>query len=201
MKAFAALYAELDASTPTLHKVDAIERYLRRAAPADAAWAVYVLAGGKARQVAPSRTMREAACDAAGLPDWLFDESYQAVGDLAETIAHLLPPAASVEEVGLAEWMGERLPALRGADATRAKDTLRAWWDRLDWNGRFVFCKLITGGLRVGVSRLLVLRAIARFAGLDEKLLAQRMIGYTDGVLELTLPKKAGSASRRLQVQ
>jgi DNA ligase-1 len=180
VKAFAHLYAELDASTSTLHKVDALERHLRTAAPADAAWAVYVLAGGKPRQAVPSRVLREAAREAAALPEWLFDESYLAVGDLAETIAHLLPPAESLEDVGLATWMSERLPSLRGAPAEEAKAALRRWWSALDWNGRFVLGKLITGGFRVGVSRLLVLRAIARVAGLDEKLVAQRMIGWTD---------------------
>lgn len=180
MKAFAALYTELDASTSTLHKVDALERYLRAAAPADAAWAVYVLAGGKPRQAVPSRLMREAAQEAAGLPEWLFDESYQAVGDLAETIAHLLPDAPADEDVGLSTWMGERLPTLRGAAPEAARATLRRWWSGLDWNGRFVLSKLITGGFRVGVSRQLVLRAIARVAALDASLLAQRMIGWTD---------------------
>jgi DNA ligase-1 len=180
VRAFAGLYAELDASTSTLRKVDALERYLRGAPPADAAWAVYVLAGGKPRQAVPSRTMRDAAREAAGLPEWLFDESYLAVGDLAETIAHVLPPPERLEDAPLARWMGERLPALRGASAEDAKATLRAWWSGLDWNGRFVLCKLITGGFRVGVSRLLVMRAIARAAGLDEKTVAQRMVGYTD---------------------
>jgi DNA ligase-1 len=180
MKAFAELYTELDASTSTLHKVDALERYLRRAAPADAAWAVYMLAGGKPRQAVPSRLMREAAQEAAGLPDWLFEESYQAVGDLAETIAHLLPAAPVDEDVGLSTWMGERLPSLRGTAPEDTRATLRRWWAGLDWNGRFVLSKLITGGFRVGVSRLLVLRAIARVSGLDETLLAQRMIGWTD---------------------
>jgi DNA ligase-1 len=180
VKAFAELYTELDASTSTLHKVDALERYLRRAAPADAAWAVYVLAGGKPRQAVPSRLMREAAQEAAGLPDWLFEESYQAVGDLAETIAHLLPEAPADEDVGLSTWMGERLPSLRSLAPEEARATLRRWWAGLDWNGRFVLSKLITGGFRVGVSRLLVLRAIARVSGLDETVLAQRMIGWTD---------------------
>jgi DNA ligase-1 len=180
VKAFADLYAELDASTSTLHKVDALERYLGRAAPADAAWAVHVLAGGKPRQAVSSRTLREAACEAAGLPEWLFDESYHAVGDLAETIAHLLPPPEGEEDLGLARWMGERLPALRGVPAEAARAMLRGWWARLDWNGRFVLNKLITGGFRVGVSRLLVTRAVARAAGLDEKLVAQRMVGWTD---------------------
>jgi len=110
MKAFADLYAELDASTSTLHKVDALERYFRVAPPADAAWAVYFLAGGKPRQAVPSRVLRDAAREAAGLPEWLFEESYQAVGDLAETIAHLLPPGGEAASEGLADWIDRSHP-------------------------------------------------------------------------------------------
>jgi DNA ligase-1 len=180
VKDFADLYAELDASTSTLHKVDALERYFRAAPPGDAAWAVYFLAGGKPRQAVPSRVLREAARAAAGLPEWLFEESYQAVGDLAETIAHLLPPGGEGTPESLAAWMTGRILPLRGAPPEQATRALQAMWAGLDWNGRFVLNKLITGGLRVGVSRLLVVRALGRAAGLDEKLVAQRMMGYTD---------------------
>ena len=53
MKQFAALYRELDASTSNLVKQAALQRYLRTAAPEDAAWAVYFLAGGRPRQLVP----------------------------------------------------------------------------------------------------------------------------------------------------
>ena len=53
MRAFARLFDELDASTATSAKVEALKRYFTAAAPADAAWAVYFLAGGKPRQVVP----------------------------------------------------------------------------------------------------------------------------------------------------
>ncbi|HET9205115.1 MAG TPA: ATP-dependent DNA ligase, partial [Burkholderiaceae bacterium] len=54
MKAFAALFAELDASTSTARKVDAMQRYFAAAPVADAAWAAYFLAGGKPRQTVPT---------------------------------------------------------------------------------------------------------------------------------------------------
>ena len=92
MRQFAALFAELDASTATTAKVDTLKRYFAIADAADAAWAVYFLAGGKPRQVVPTGVLRTLACARAGIDDWLFDECYQAVGDLAETIAHVLPP-------------------------------------------------------------------------------------------------------------
>ena len=95
MKAFAALYAALDASTATTDKVAALRQYFQTADAADAAWAVYFLAGGKPRRTVPTALLRATACREASLPDWLFEECYQAVGDLAETIAHVLPPAES----------------------------------------------------------------------------------------------------------
>jgi DNA ligase-1 len=180
MKAFASLYTELDASGSTSHKVEAMVRYLRDAPPADAAWAIYFLAGGKPRQIVPARSLREAAREASGLPEWLVDESYASVGDLAETIAHLLPEAQSCESIGLSKWMDERLLPLRGAPAEVGIEALKHWWSQLDWNGRFALNKLITGGLRVGVSKQLVVRALAEVAGLEATLIAQRMIGYTD---------------------
>ena len=180
MKAFARLYADLDASGSTSHKVGSMVRYLREAPPADAAWATYFLAGGKPRQIVPARLLREAAREVSGLPEWLVDESYSSVGDLAETIAHLLPEGQACESLGLSQWMEERLLPLRGAPAEVGIEALKTWWSQLDWNGRFALNKLITGGFRVGVSKQLVVRALAEVAGLEATLIAQRMIGYTD---------------------
>jgi DNA ligase-1 len=182
MRLFAQLYAELDARTATLDKVAALRRYLAAAPPADAAWAVYFLAGGKPRQSVPGALLRATACTLAGIPDWLFEESYQAVGDLAETISLVLPPPASREgeDVGLAEWVETRLLPLRGQPPQAQAQCLAQWWGTLETAERFLLCKLIGGSFRVGVSKLLVQRALAEHAGLDPKLMAQRMIGYTD---------------------
>lgn len=180
MKRFATLFAELDASTATHAKLAALQRYLATAAPADAAWATYFLAGGKPRQLLPTALLRALACRRAGIDDWLFEECYQAVGDLAETIALVLPPPARDSDLGLAAWIEQRLLPLRGAPAEEQAAHVAAWWDELDAAGRFLLVKLIGGGFRVGVSKLLVQRALAAQAGLDAKLVAQRMMGYTD---------------------
>lgn len=180
MKRFAALFAELDASTATNAKLAALQRYYAEAAPDDAAWATYFLAGGKPRQVLPTAVLRALACTRAGIADWLFEECYQAVGDLAETIALVLPPPARQGELGLAHWVEQRLLPLRGAPAAEQAARVAGWWDELDAAGRFLLVKLIGGGFRVGVSKLLVQRALAAHAGLDAKLVAQRMMGYTD---------------------
>ena len=180
MKRFAQLFAELDRSTATLAKVDALKRYFASAAPRDAAWAVYFLAGGKPRQVVPNAVLWATACRRAGIDDWLFDACYQAVGDFAETVAHVLPPPGRTSGLGLAEWVEERLLPLRGLSPVEQSDRVAAYWDELDDAGRFLFNKLIGGEFRIGVSKLLVQRALAEGSGVDAKLVAQRMMGYTD---------------------
>ena len=181
MKQFSRLFAELDATTSTNAKVDALQRYFEQAAPADAAWAVYFLAGGKPRQVVSMGSLAVLACELARIEPWLFDECYQAVGDLAETIAHILPQGAQTSDVGLAEWVEQRLLPLRGMSEPEIAARIKSYWSELDPTGRFLLSKLVGGGFRVGVSKLLVQRALAAHAGVDAKRVAQRMMGYTDG--------------------
>ena len=180
MERFARLYAELDATTATGDKVAALRCYFAEAPAADAAWAAYFLAGGKPRQLVPTGLLRALACEVARIPDWLFEESYQAVGDLAETIALVLPPSPGASTLGLAEWVEQRLLPLRGQPPALQAERIAAQWQELDTAGRFLLVKLIGGGFRVGVSKLLVQRALAEHAGIDPKQVAQRMMGYTD---------------------
>ena len=178
MKVFAALYRELDATTSSLAKQAALQHYFLSAQAGDAAWAVYFLAGGKPRQIVPSKLLRTLAQEAAGLPKWLFDESYDAVGDLAETISLLLPAPTQSHELGLAVWIEQRLLPLRKLAPELLTETLRAHWDQLATDERLVYFKLMTGGFRVGVSKLQVTQALAAVGGIDTKRVAQRLMGY-----------------------
>lgn len=180
MKNFARLFTELDSTTSTNAKVDALQRYFAQASSADAAWAVYFLSGGKPRQVLKTATLRTLACEAAGIEDWLFEECYQAVGDLAETIAYILPLGFEASDVGLADWIEQRLLPLRGLPEPEIALRIKAFWAELDAQGRFLLIKLVGGGFRVGVSKLLVQRALAAHSGVDAKRIAQRMMGYVD---------------------
>jgi len=181
MREFAQLYAELDETTATNRKLEALQNYFEHTAPENAAWAVYFLAGGKPRQAVPTKLLRDAAIEYAGLDEWLYEESHAAVGDTAETIAHILPAPKRHSDVGLAVWMEERIGPLRGADPGFIREKLFEYWDELTWRERFLFVKLIGGGFRVGVSKLLVTRALAAIAAVDAKLIAQRLMGWTDG--------------------
>ena len=179
MKTFAALYRALDASTSNRAKLDAMQAYLRAAPPEDAAWAVYFLAGGKPRQLVPTKLLRELTREAADLPEWLFDECYHVVGDLAETISLLLPESSAPVARSLAEWMRDELLPLRGLPPDTLRERLLRQWRELDRDERLPYFKLMTGSLRVGVSKLQVTQALAAVADVDAKQIAQRLMGYT----------------------
>ncbi|WP_407315572.1 ATP-dependent DNA ligase [Pseudomonas sp. nanlin1] len=180
MKAFAELYADLDATTSSNAKLAALQAYFAQAKAEDAAWAVYFLAGGRPRQLVPTRQLRELAMGISGLPQWLFEESYQAVGDLAETFSLLLPESRHSSDAGLAYWLEQELLPLRGLPPEELQQRLPLLWAQLDRQSLMVCLKLITGSFRVGVSKLLVTRALAQLAGIDSKRVAQRLVGYTD---------------------
>ncbi|TNF80960.1 ATP-dependent DNA ligase [Pseudomonas sp. ICMP22404] len=180
MKAFAELYADLDATTSSNAKLAAMQRYFTQAPPQDAAWAVYFLSGGRPRQLVPVKILRDLAVQVSGLSPWLFEESYQAVGDLAETISLVLPESPHTSTEGLALWIEKKLLPLRGETPEVLALRLPSLWAQLDRSSLMLCIKLITGSFRVGVSKLLVTRALAGMAGLDSKRVAQRLVGYTD---------------------
>ncbi|HEY2154692.1 MAG TPA: ATP-dependent DNA ligase [Isosphaeraceae bacterium] len=177
MKAFAELYAALDETTKTNAKVEAMVDYFRRAPRDDAAWAVYFLIGRKPRQVVPTAKLRAWAAAEAGISDWLFEESYHAVGDLAEAIALILPEPSRSSDLPLRAWVEERLLPLREADEETQRAAMTRYWSEMDGRQRFVWNKLITGAFRVGVSQLLVTRALARLSDTDAPTVAHRLMG------------------------
>lgn len=178
MRAFARLYAALDETTATNEKVSALVEYFRSASPEDAAWAVHFLTGRRPKRLVSAPDLRLWAAEEAGVPEWLFEESYQAVGDLAETITLLLPDRGEPgPEQSLAWWVEERLLRLRGQDSiVQREDMVRAWRE-LDRRERFVWTKLITGAFRVGASVRLVERALSQASGVDEGAISHRLMG------------------------
>lgn len=177
MKAFADLYARLDETNKTGEKVAALTSYFGQAPAADAAWAVYFLTGRKPRQVVPSAKLWLWAVEASGLSAWLFEESYHAVGDIAETIALALPEPAQSSDRSLQHWVEQRLLPLRSMVEIEQRQALLDAWAELDRRQRFVWNKLITGAFRVGVSQQLVIRALAEVGGLEAAVVAHRLMG------------------------
>lgn len=179
MKAFARLYTELDETTATSEKVAALARYFGAAPAPDAAWAVHFLSGRRPKRLVRSGDLRAWATEAARIPEWLFDESYHAVGDLAETIALLLPENADphADPGPLSRWVEERLLTLRELEPPAQRVALLAAWAELGGRERYVWNKLITGAFRVGASQRLVVRALAEVSGVPDEVIAHRLMG------------------------
>lgn len=177
MKEFAQLFFALDETNKTSEKTKILREYFLHAPPADAAWAVYFMTGRKMRQLVPRARMAEWTLELSNIPPWMFSECYDAVGDFAETIALLLPPLDTRSEGSLADWVEKRLIPLRSMDEATQKENLIEAWKSLSDTERFVMNKMITGGLRLGVSQQIVIKAIAEASGLDEASIAHRLMG------------------------
>ncbi|WOI57079.1 ATP-dependent DNA ligase [Palleronia sp. LCG004] len=176
MKRFAALFTALDQTTKTTLKVDALSAYFGDATEDDKLWTIALLSGRRPKRTVTTGRLREWAAERAGIPLWLFEESYPIVGDLAETIALILPDATRASDRTLSHWIGE-VRALGKLDDADKKARILAAWDELPKTERFVFNKLITGGFRMGVSQKLMTRALSRATGIDEPDLAHRLMG------------------------
>jgi DNA ligase-1 len=189
MEEFCHLFRLLDASTATEGKVLALLSFFQRTPPADAAWAVHVLLGRQKRRLITGRRLRDIGLEVAPWPAWLFDACYRQVGDSAETISLLWPSTPEGSRLpdlsdpspppgdGLRDWMEQRLPALAELQGEAQAEAVRACWRGLSRERLLVVNKLLTGGLRVGVSEGLVIRALARLSGLEEATLKHRLMG------------------------
>lgn len=180
MRDFTALYWRLDATTGTNDKLTTLRDYFAAAPADDAACALHLLSGGKQSRAVSTTLLREWAAEAAGIPLWLLEECYAQVGDLAETLALVLPPpeaGAATGCEGLAAWIRTTIDPLRTADEAGKRQIVHDAWRRLAADERIVWHKLLTGGCRVGVSRTLVARALAEVAGIDPAVMTHRLMG------------------------
>jgi len=179
MKRFAALFEALDATTKTGAKTAALADYFRTAPEADRVWTVALLTGRRPRRAVNSTELRLWAAKAAGIPDWLFEESYTVVGDLAETIALLLPPPQAFIDISL-DGAIRSLIQLTGQPVEARKAAVLEAWAGLPVTERFLYNKLLTGGFRMGVAQGLLTRALAQATGVEEATLAHRLMGNWD---------------------
>ncbi|MEM7481452.1 MAG: ATP-dependent DNA ligase [Acidobacteriota bacterium] len=177
MKAFTDLFARLDETTRTNEKIAALADYFRSAPARDAAWAVHFLSGNRPKRLVKTRLLREWVSAETGTPEWLLEECYEAVGDLAETLALLLPAAERPSDCPLHRWVEERLLPLAGLGDEAQRERMVAAWRQLGEQQIFVWHKLITGAFRVGVSRRLVVRGLSQASGVDDATLSHRLMG------------------------
>ena len=178
MKRFTELYLELDETTRTSEKIAALERYFRSAPALDAAWAIFFLTGRKLGKSVSSRLLRNLVAETSGLPEWLINQSYRVVGDLSETISLLLPNPADGNAPPLHEIVEQRLRTLGNLTHKSQRQVILETWSQLNTNERFVFQKLLSGNFRVGVSKQLLIRALAETTQLSPAIIAHRLAGH-----------------------
>jgi DNA ligase-1 len=186
MQAFARLYEALDTTTSTRLKLEALSAYFEQAAPADASWAVYVLIGQRPKRLVGPATLRRWLNEECALPEWLVEETYASVGDLAETIALLLDnptvraadaASATWSETSLAGWFTDNILPLARLAEDEQQQRVKAWWRALPYRISFLLNKLLTGSLRVGVSRSLVTRALSETLARPRPEIERALIG------------------------
>jgi DNA ligase-1 len=178
MKAFTDLFIDLDRTTRTSEKLEALRSYFRTAPPRDAIWAVYIMTGRRIGRTVSFRQLRDWAVEVSNHPAWLIDECYHLVGDLSETLSliipgdddHACPPP-------LHEIVEQTLKPLGQMTAKEQRETIIATWKKLTREQRLVFHKLLSREFRVGVSATLLMRALAEVAGIDQQVMAHRLAG------------------------
>ncbi|MBN7816298.1 ATP-dependent DNA ligase [Algoriphagus pacificus] len=176
MKDFAALIEELDATTKTNRKVAALAEYFRQASEADKIWTIAILSHRRPPRPVNTTLLREYATELAAIPLWLFEDSYHIVGDLAESIALVIPNDQMKSDKSLSEIL-EELILLKAKSELEKKTYVQQMWMQLDYYSRFVFTKLLTGGFRIGISQKLMTKALSQVTEVPEDELAYRLMG------------------------
>lgn len=180
MKHFSDLYRELDQTTSTNNKVAAMCSYFKTSSDSDAAWALYFLSGRRIKRLVSAANLRQWLIDASELPAWLVEETYANIGDLAETAALLSDTCGNnsfLMDQSLSEWMSNEIMVLRDENPEQQRKRIQLWWNGLDYDTCFLVNKLLTGGLRVGASKLLVARAIAEYTEIARDIILHRLMG------------------------
>ena len=179
MKQFAQLFAQLDQTNKTGEKLSILKDYIRQAPSKDILWTLALFTGKRPRRPVNSTLLRHWAAEAAGLPLWLFEESYHVVGDLSETIALLLPPPQQQQDEPLTYWI-HFLKQLQQKEEADKKAAILEAWDMMEQGERFVFNKLMSGSFRIGISQNLMVRALAEVEEMEPAIAAHRLMGNWD---------------------
>jgi len=179
MKDFAQLVKTIDSTNKTNRKVEALSEYFLKASDSDKVWTIAILSHRRPPRPVNSTLIRGYASELADIPLWLFEESYHIVGDLAETIALVVPEKVKTTEKSLSQYLQEIL-RLKPKSEEEKKEYLIENWSQLTYYERFVFTKLITGGFRIGVSQKLMTRALSKATEIDEDILAFKLMGNWD---------------------
>jgi DNA ligase 1 len=162
MQAFAALLDRLVLTPSRNGKLRLLTDYLKTAPDPDRGYAIAAITGDLS--IASVKPAMLRGLVVARMDEVLFGYSYDYVGDLAETIALAWPSCHTEAPV---PRLAEVVDALHAASRSDGPALIERWLDRMDASGRHALIKLVTGGLRVGVTARLAKQALAKFGGKD----------------------------------
>jgi DNA ligase-1 len=180
MQGFSELFHDLDGMTKTGDRIGRMIDYFKSVDPEDAGWAGWFLAGNRIKGAVRTGDLRVLASAKSGWPLWLIEESYERVGDLAETLSLLIVGNPEAKPLSLAEVVVQMLLPLVSADGVEKAERVRQAWEHLRPMDLLPFHKLLTGGFRVGVSKGNLCKALAEVGGVQPAVIAQRMSGEWD---------------------
>ncbi len=183
LELFAQLISELNSSTKTNDKLQSLIDYFAVAPSNDKVWVIAIFSGRRPRRVVSSSLLREWSAEITNYPSWLLDECYHTVGDLAETLALILPETKQLGHINkdLSHYL-ETFISLEKQDESVRKKFIVESWQQMNRDERFVFNKLITGSFRIGVSQKTIVNAIAKIADIPASVIAHRISGNWDPV-------------------
>ncbi|MBT8232159.1 MAG: ATP-dependent DNA ligase [Bacteroidia bacterium] len=178
MKLFAALFEKLESTNSTKAKTKILANFFAEASPSDALWVIALFSRKRPKRTVKTSQLRAWAAEEADIPLWLFEETYDVVGDLAETIAKVLPKnnQKSNGEKSLSEWISYN-QALAKLEDDKKEIAIKKAWKELGRSERFLFNKLITGGFRMGVSQKTIVKALAQQLDQEENEIAHKLMG------------------------
>lgn len=174
----AQLFDELDATTGTNAKVDALARYFVEAEDQDKLWVIAMLSGRRPKRPVTSTQLRQWATEISGIPEWLFEASYHVVGDFAETVTHIATLREPITK-SLTQWV-RYVEDIRACTEEEKAERVKAAWSGLQGMELFVFNKIITGGFRIGVSQKIMVKGLSKAIGVEEDVLSHRLMGDWD---------------------
>ncbi len=176
MKQFSTLFQAIESTTSSNAKISAIVNYFEQAQDLDKLWCIAIFSHKRPKRSVTTTLLRTWAAELADIPQWLFEETYHIVGDLAETISKVTPANKNKESKTLSDWIQYIIDLKELAEEEKKEKILYAW-SALNSDERFLFNKLITGGFRMGVAQKTIVKALSRLLGQEENVIAHKLMG------------------------
>lgn len=182
MKRLTDTIQKIDQTNSSKLKIEALENYFRTEKESEKIFCVALFTGKKPKGVVRSAQLRTWAAEISGLPEWLFEETYHIVGDLAETIAKILLSSTNEKRTDTQslETIFNQLQELKSSTEEKKRKYVTEMWAVLNDKERFVFNKMLTGGFRIGVSQKMMTKALSQVINKEESEISYHLMGNWD---------------------